>query len=215
VAATALVIAAPPLAGAALAGVLAPAVIARRRPWVPAAAAAATTAAAAVAATAATTTAAATVSTATAAAAATVSAAAAAAAVTTAAAATAVSAAATTAATPLFGLVDSNAPTVKLRAVHRFDGRLGGLSVFIGDEAEASTATGVPVLDHDGLTHLSELGECVGKPAIVGGPSQTSDEELGAHDVPLIHWGFAPCSSLSRRVARITRFGCRVADQAR
>jgi hypothetical protein len=73
-------------------------------------------------------------------------------------------------------LVNTDSATIELDVVHGVDSGLGISLRSITDESKATAATGVTVLDNNGLLDGSELLELLAKSVLVCVPSEATDE---------------------------------------
>jgi len=76
------------------------------------------------------------------------------------------------------GLVDADPTSVELLVVQSLHGRVGVCVIGEADEAKASAATSVAVLDDNGFFDLAELLELLAEGAVVGVPGKASNEQL-------------------------------------
>lgn len=75
-------------------------------------------------------------------------------------------------------LINTDSAAVKFLAVHVGDSALGISLVAVTDEAEATAATSVAVLDNNGLLNSAELLELGTEHVIIRVPGQAADEKL-------------------------------------
>jgi len=93
--------------------------------------------------------------------------------------ATSIAAASGSAATSTVGsLVDTDPASVELLVVHGLHSGIGLGVLRIANEAKASAAASITVLDYDGFFDLAELFELLAKSLVVGMPCKASNKEL-------------------------------------
>jgi len=100
--------------------------------------------------------------------------------------ATSIAAASGSAATSTVGsLVDTDPASVELLVVHGLHSGIGLAVLRIANEAKASAAASITVLDYDGFFDLTELFELLAKSLVVGMPCKASNKEFrhGGSDV--------------------------------
>jgi len=104
--------------------------------------------------------------------------------------ATSIAAASGSAATSTVGsLVDTDPASVELLVVHGLHSGIGLGVLRIANEAKASAAASITVLDYDGFFDLTELFELLAKSLVVGMPCKASNKEFrhGGSDVWIEH----------------------------